>query len=213
LSIDGRAINKNMAINSSKIDLLVVDEKSNFLDSLEKLLFFLTQTEEGKEKMSWKWAIVALYEALYGAMILALQGGNFKRVIELCRTCKKTRSGKLISFEDAFKWIQEENKLPRRTGVKKFVPSEKQKEAILCISQDFRNNFVHFVPQTWFIDIKKFPETFKSCLGIIRFCLFESGSIPLLESEKKPYGDLLVKIDTCLNKKMKAPRLAARTEK
>lgn len=178
-------------------NLLIIDEKLILCDSLKQLNSFLHQIQ--KDKMFWRWAIIALHSALYQAMILTLQGSNYERVLELCRGCKKTRSGKLISFEDAFKWISQEKKMRRFVVSERFVPSKKHKKAMRLINKELRNRFVHFVPQIWIINTKEFQEVFKSCLEIIRFCLFESGNISWSENEKKPYNDLLIKISACLN--------------
>lgn len=189
-------IPKEIPQKEPDVELIVIDEKSNFLDSLGKLLFFLNQTE--KNKISWKWAILSLYEALYEAMILALQGTNPERVLELCRTCKKTRSEKLITFEEAFKWIKKKERMQMYVGSKIFIPNKKHNYAVDSLSKDFRNNFVHFIPRSWFIDVKEFPGMFKSCLEVIQFCLFESNNVIFLESERNIYSDILVKIDECL---------------
>ena len=55
-------------------DLSILNEVSNSEDSLNKALVFLEQAEE--DVFAWKWVIIAIYQALQGFCMLALEGAN-----------------------------------------------------------------------------------------------------------------------------------------
>lgn len=112
------------------------NKKSNTYDSLEKLFLFLNKIKE--DLNFWKWAIIALHNALYNAMILLLQGTNPIRVIQSISEKKYAikqldvnntkhvkkiwQHGKLITFLEAFKRIQKETPI--------FHATDKQRESI-----------------------------------------------------------------------------------
>lgn len=182
------------------------DEKSNTYDSLEKLLFFLDGVE--KNLNFWKWAIIALHSALYGSMILSLQGTHPDRVSKLPIKKKRIHTidekdnpvtieindKKLISFHDAFKRIQQTKYMKMYVGSKFFRPKHNHYEAVEWINDELRNPFLHFIPRGWSIGIKGLKEIFRDCLEIIEFCLFQSGNVRLEEDERQKFQDVLEKI-------------------
>lgn len=192
------------------------DEKSNTYDSLEKLSFFLDNIQNNLN--FWKWAIIALHNSLYGAMILALQGSNQTRVIEInkaflkelkkkygitqinvndCRQIGKIwQLGRLITFPEAFKRIQQEKYMKLNNNSNVFRARENYSKAIKFINEYLRNSFMHFKPGGWSIYIENLKEIFKDCLEIIEFCLFQSGNVRLEENERQLFQEILKKIKT-----------------
>src|SRR3989338_2969146 len=94
-----------------------IDERQNTLDSLHKTRVFLSKIDE--DEFYWKRAMIALHNALYGSMILVLQGTNPVRVEDKKKTeqMKKLRQKKnpleadtgeryVISFNEALRRIQ-----------------------------------------------------------------------------------------------------------
>jgi hypothetical protein len=192
------------------------DEKSNTYDSLEKMNFFLDQVHN--DLNYWKWSVIALHSSLYGAVILALQGTNPTRVINLKdkRLLKKLAKdygiqeidvndthqigkiwdhGKLISFREAFDRITKKEYMveSRNFQSKMFKPEQRHNTAIEWINDELRNPFLHFLPKDWSIEIRGLKDIFKDCLEIIEFCLFKSGNV-LLGEGKRSFEDILVKI-------------------
>jgi hypothetical protein len=137
------------------------DEKSNTYDSLEKVLFFLKNIK--MDLSYWKWAIFALHNGLYGAMILSLQGTNPARVIQINKMLKEKLKkfykinnienkhvgkiwlhGKLISFIESFNRIQKEKHMKMYIGSKIFRAKNHHKESIKWLNNELRNPFAHF---------------------------------------------------------------------
>ena len=190
------------------------DEKSNTYDSLEKLLVFL---EHAKTDLDyWKWVIFALHDALYGAMILSLQGTTSTRVIQINKPLKEKLKklyninsldvnntqqvgkiwlhGKLISFSEPFDRIQKEKFIKMNVNSKTFQANNKHKESIKWLNDELRNPFAHFSPRGWSIAIDDIKNILNPCFEIIEFCLFKSGNVLLDEQENKTFKDIMIKL-------------------
>jgi len=182
------------------------NEKSNTYDSLEKISFFLFQTNYSPS--FWKWVIIALHSGLYGAMILSLCGSNYDRVVKLPIKNKKNytlndrgepiaielEDRKLLSFPESFKRIQNPKYMKIYINSKVFVPRHSHCEAVEWINNELRNQFLHFIPQELSIGIEGIKEVFKNCLEIIEFCLFQSGNVLLNDKERELFENILREI-------------------
>jgi len=182
------------------------DEKSNTYDSLEKLLFFLNNIEN--DLNFWKWAIIALHSSVYGAMILSLLGSHPDRVSKFPIKKRKmhsvdetgkpiileTEDTRLISFPEAFRRIQNEKFMRMYVKSVFFKTETRHKESMEWLNDRFRNQFIHFVPVGWSIEIKGLTNLFRDCLEIIEFCLFQSGNVLLEEDERKLFEKVVENI-------------------
>lgn len=210
--------NSNAQIVSNAVlqqTFLRFNEKSNTYDTLEKLLLFLNKSE--KDFSFWKWAIIALHNALYNAMVLLLQGTNPIRVIQSdkenlrsilekkygikqldvnnTKHVKKIwQHGKLIDFLEAFRRIQKEKFTKINIRSKYFQANKKHKESIKWLNNALRNKFIHFRPQVLCISIPDLKDILEPCLEIIEFCLFKSNNVILDENEKEKFKIILNKI-------------------
>lgn len=190
------------------------DEKSNTYDSLEKVLFFLKNVKE--DLNYWKWVIFALHNALYGAMILSLQGTNPARVIQIDDTLKERIKkrynihnldinntqhvgkvwlhGKLISFTESFNRIQKEKFMKMNVGSKTFQTRDCHKRSIKWLNNELRNPFAHFSPRGWSIAMDDIKNILNPCFEIIEFCLFKSGNVLLDKQEIKLFKNITTKL-------------------
>jgi len=190
------------------------DEKSNTYDSLEKLFVFLGKTK--CDLNYWKWVIFALHNALYGAMILSLQGTNPTRVILIDNTLKEKLKkqydiqnldvnniqhvgkiwlhGKLISFTESFSRIQKQKFMKMYVTSKTFQAKDCHKKSIKWLNNELRNPFVHFSPRGWSIAIDSIKNLLNPSFEIIEFCLFKSGNVLLDKQEKKLFKDITTKL-------------------
>ena len=75
---------------------LRLDEVENAIDNLEACGLFL---QEFPEPIRWKWAIIALHQALYGFAVAAIQGSDSTSVLKN----PADHSSQLISFWEALK--------------------------------------------------------------------------------------------------------------
>lgn len=138
-----------------------------------------------KDLHSWEWVIIALHNALQGSMVLALRGSNGLNVLnDECATKwmeayemdKQPPSDiKLDSFMNLYKKIKSKSMLLYGIS-KKFDPKGTQGKSIKQLNK-FRNEFIHFVPKSWSIEVSGFPQMVIDCLEIMYFLLFESCNV------------------------------------
>jgi hypothetical protein len=58
-------------------DHFEIDEVENLIDNLEMIAHFI----EAPIPYNWKWAVIALHQALYGALISTLQGSDPRQTV------------------------------------------------------------------------------------------------------------------------------------
>lgn len=132
-----------------------------------------------------KWAVVALHNSLQGFMVLSLQGTNSLNVLtdEFAKEwllAYEHKSGlypelKLESFLGLYKRIKSKRML-LYTISKRFQPKGNQTNSVKKLN-DLRNDFIHFVPQKWSLEISGLPAIFRDCISIIEFLAFECGNV------------------------------------
>lgn len=144
--------------NKDNLNCLRIDEKENAIDSLEMSLSFLKKTKENK--FYWKWVIIAIYNALYGFMVCALTQGNPDNVL-------KGSNSYLISFKDALERIQKKEYLGC-FGVKPIILDQKDKKDMEILQKILRNNFEHFSPKAWIIELSGMSIIMNTGLKIIK---------------------------------------------
>jgi len=149
---------------------LTITEELNALDYLEKAYLFIQETESNL--LAWKWVVLSLHSALYGFAICACKGTNPKNVTY------KTKKGieKLISFDDALKHCQDPKRMKMTIKSNHLVLTYKQKEAINYLKKVLRNNFEHYTPKGWSIELHGMPEIAMNVLDVIRFLVIETGN-------------------------------------
>ncbi len=141
-------------------------EETNALDYLAKTYFFIKETE--KDVNAWKWVILCTHSVLYGFAICALKGTNPANVTN--------KQGWLINFPEAIKRCQDP-KWMRMTVVSKLLQlTPEQEESISRLQKEFRNNFEHYVPKLWAIEVSGMPNIIGHSLDVIRFLALESGN-------------------------------------
>ncbi|MCJ7552531.1 MAG: hypothetical protein MUO34_01490 [Ignavibacteriaceae bacterium] len=144
------------------------DEQTNALDYLEKSFSFLQTVEQNPQ--NWKWVIITLHSALYGFAISACKGTNYESVVT------KTKRGheRLIDFDEALRRSQDPTWMRVNINYRVFELSLSQKESIRKLHKVFRNNFEHFTPTSWSIEIHGMPMIILDCFEVIRLLIIYS---------------------------------------
>lgn len=62
------------------------------------------------------------------------------------------------------------------TNSEKFVPNGSQGCSIKELN-DLRNEFIHFVPKGWSLEVSELPRIFTDCLDFIEFLGWECGNV------------------------------------
>ena len=160
---------------------LRTDEKDNAVDSLEMAAQLLTELKTTQRSLFWKWISISLFNALYGFSICAIQGTNPDRVKELDKKTGQIKD-RLISFSEALKRTQEDKWMRQFTHSRTLSLTSDQKQSIKKLGEDIRNNFEHFIPKGWSIEISGMPKIVSDVVEVIDFLAFSSGN-PLWDTE------------------------------
>jgi hypothetical protein len=148
---------------------LHTDEKEDLLTSLTMLN--LTLIEVRKDVSAWKWAIIVTHSALQSAFVCYLSSiGNSLLVAKpedadawlKAHYSDKTYPEMML---DSFLNLYHKIKQKKIDGYK-FVPHGTQGKNIKRLNK-YRNEFIHFFPKDWSIEVSGLPEICKDCLDVI----------------------------------------------
>ncbi len=139
----------------------------------------------------WKWAILAMHSGLQGMMVLALQGSHGLHVLKP-KDAKRwldvhDKGGpypsnlKLENFLSLYKKIKGDLMI-MRVNSKKFKPKGTQENSINLLNQ-LRNEYVHFTPRVWVLELEGLPGKLLDCLDIAVFLAWQSGNVFWNESD------------------------------
>jgi len=161
-------------------NLLSLSEETNALDYLEQAHYYIQQTE--KRNIAWKWVILTLHGAFYMFAICALKGTNPDNVTFKTKKCEK----RLISFGEALRRCQDPRWMIMTVTSKPLQLTTQQKISIQTLRESFRNNFEHYIPKLWLIEIHGMPKIALDVLKVIHFLALETGNyVHLNEAQKK----------------------------
>lgn len=185
-------------------EYLQIDEVDNLIDNLEMVAYFLTLDFTYK----WKWVIIALHQALYGALIAALQGIDPSQTVvdhkkttgktvkfhvkneqiasklgeNKTKTRKRLTEPYLISLDEALRRMKRNDRPPNE----RLITTQKENNAIKKLTKEFRNEFEHFFPQSWMISKDIFPPIVKHVMRVIEFLACDSTCINMsIEQEER----------------------------
>ncbi len=188
-----------------------IDEVENLIDNLEMVAHFL----EAPIPYKWKWAVIALHQALYGALITTLRGTDARQTV----VDRQKDSGKaiilhvnrvpidiiassfgkdeetirewltnpfLISLDEALRRVKRKDCLPALVNARPLVTTPEEDDAIRVLTKEFRNEFEHFAPKGWVVFTSIFPPIAEIVLRVIHFLVFESNCVNLsVEKEQR----------------------------
>lgn len=149
--------------------------ETNALDFLEKAFIFIKNVES--VPTDWKWVILSLHSSLYGFAVAACRGTDSSSVI----TVSKKGYESLISFDEALKRCQNDSIPPGKC----LELSDSEKESIRKLTKHLRNEFEHFQPKGWSIEIHGMPQIALNVLKVIRFLALDCSFYVHLSSTQK----------------------------
>lgn len=172
---------------------LRIDEKGNATDSLQKATEFLKNTKS--DPLYWKWFIVAIHHAIYHFMLLALQNSDLSGIWKepeklvnrgLSREVVDIENpqNKLVGFVEAFGRIQDTTRMSGYVNAKPFVADTRHKEAAVRLNTILRNNFAHFSPKGWSIEISFIIEAVSPMLEVVEFLILNSRRLFMDEQQR-----------------------------
>jgi hypothetical protein len=164
---------------------LRLTEETNALDYLEKASYFVQKTEE--DLTAWKWVVIALHGALYGFAVCACRHTSNYNV-----TISTKKGDKLIGFWDALEICQDSRRMKMLIHSKHLILTEEQKRSIEFLTNVLRNNFEHYLPKLWSIELHGMPQIAIDVLNVIRFLALEAGTYINLNEAQRERIDFLI---------------------
>jgi hypothetical protein len=186
---------------------LRTDETNEAIKSLHKTHQFVLQIHE--DAYNWKWVMIALHNSTQAFMVLALKGTasfnvckNKKKFLDAMLSGDDYPDLRMENFIYLYKYIKSEDRMKIGIGSKNFLASMETDYAMKTLNE-IRNNFIHFVPSHWSLEISILPGLCKSVLCVIEFLILESGNIRFYtdyELEKASLSKLISEIRKELEK-------------
>ncbi len=168
---------------------LRTDEAEEALSALEALGEFLPAAH--RDPYRWKWALLALHNALQGFMVLALRGSNGLAALrdDVAEEWLKAHeaggpypSERLDSFQGLYAKIKGDRM--RVFGHSKpFAPKGSQGRSVKLLNS-LRDEFIHFTPKGWSLELSGLPKMCLDCLDVIEFLYRDSGNVVLYEESQ-----------------------------
>lgn len=162
---------------------LKTDEREEGLAALE----FLTEISAPlpSDNYRWKWVFVVLHNAVQAFMVLALRqsdgGGPIRDdVMAKIRRAWETKTippaEKLDSFLGLYKKIKRAERMQKYGQSRPLVATPEQDRSMKTL-HELRNDFLHFTPKGWALELSGAVDISLNSLEIIRFLVNESGTI------------------------------------
>jgi hypothetical protein len=132
---------------------------------------------------AWKWGFLALHSALQGACVChmtttaaplgAVTKNNAKEWMDYHDASRKNQSGeppdtKMMSLPDLLKSVRQQGSCGGFSDSKKIEISDKELAWLKRLHVEVRNQFVHFAPLGWSIEVSGMPQIGKTIARIIK---------------------------------------------
>lgn len=130
----------------------------------------------GQDPQEWKWVVLALHSALQGACVCHLTGSaqpvgavteknaaDWLAYFDATRTNPETKRPKtqLMSLPELLKAVREPYSAGDRSNAEGVALSDSEFAWLKNFHKDIRNQFVHFAPMGWSIEVSGIPEIAK----------------------------------------------------
>jgi hypothetical protein len=180
---------------------LMTDETQEAILALQLTREQLSHLASSGSHHYWNWVIVGLHHALQSFMVLALSPNNYLNVLtekdakaELAgyqQGHRKYSEPKLDKFINLYKKIKSD-RMKIYIDSKPFNPNHTQDRSVEKLNA-LRNDFIHFVPKSWAIEVNGLLQIAEDCINIIAFLAFESGNVAWHDVDLKEQTQDLVR--------------------
>lgn len=140
----------------------------------------------------WKWAIIALHNAVQAFIVCAISGTDQLGALKpkdaeewlnaYYRRLTPPSDVRLDFFPELYKRAKE------KTGFKASEDFDMDIETLTAL----RNDFIHFTPKGWSLEVSGLPQIFLNCLTLIEYLGWNAGCINWYEEpdENQAKGEL-----------------------
>lgn len=142
------------------------------------------------DNYEWKWALLAIHNAMQGFMVCALRGTSGLNVLkkEIAREwIRAHRAGEELPQEEMDYFLALYKKIKSKMMLQfeessAFAPSGTQTSSVKKLNR-WRNKFIHYLPCHWSIDVRDLPALCGDVLDVIYF-LNNSINIDFVTSDE-----------------------------
>lgn len=136
------------------------------------------------DNYNWKWLLISLHGAVQGIMVLALWNGNglltlrdggAKKWMTAYETCAPYPPDKLDSFLSFYKKVKDKDKF-HTVGAGPFHAGPSHDKSMEQLN-DIRNQFIHFTPKGWSLELAGLPRICTDALDVIKYFGWVSATI------------------------------------
>ena len=161
---------------------LRTDEEAEAANAMQMAAHFAEELE-GDPRL-WRWVIIALHNAIQGAMVLSLRHGNgllaltdecFKQWMEAHESQTPYPVEKLDSYLNLYKKVKH-TKIGQIGGNQRFVAKGSEGKNIKRLNS-LRNEFIHFTPKGWSLEIDGLPQICQDASRLVSFLGWETQNI------------------------------------
>ena len=175
---------------------LHTDEYQEVVSTLKSCRHFLARTDY--DVTYWKWVFISLHSVVQGCMVIALTRSDSFGAInaEKERAWREayakgnvlpSEQSNLLSFLDLYGKIKKKGAI-QNTSVDRFVLKGSQTRSIKALNS-VRNDFIHFTPKGWALELSGAPKIALDCLDVARFLIMNSGRFNIFNDFKE--GELI----------------------
>jgi hypothetical protein len=146
---------------------LYFDEREDVLTSTDLLAIVTPKLK--KQPSYWKWMTIAAHNGLQGALVCAIQNTSATNVLNKESATKMLNYLKTLEGDRPQEYLADFVTLLKE--YRKKYPSHgitpEQLKSIHGLHKQFRNNFAHFVPKGWWIEIAMFSHAGRASAVLI----------------------------------------------
>ena len=132
--------------------------------------------EVSSDPYLWKWVLISLHNAVQGFMVLSLWNGNGLLALRdrvAAKWIAAHEDGGPYPVEKLDEFLNLYSKVKNASnfhfeGVGPFLPGSTHDESIKRLN-DFRNEFIHFTPKGWSLELAVLPRICLDALDVVQF--------------------------------------------
>lgn len=171
----------------SQVRYLRTDEREEAVRSLEWAATQSLLIE--KDPYLWKWVLVSLHNAVQGFLVLALWNGNGLLTMKPKLAAKWLKAledsapfpgDRLDDFLSLYEKAKDSESF-HLVGASPFAPGANHDRSMKRLNE-FRNEFIHFTPKGWSLELAGLPAICLDVLAIVRHFGWETTPINWYEA-------------------------------
>ena len=161
---------------------LRTDEEAEAANAMEMAARFAKDLES--DSHLWRWVIIALHNAAQGMMVLSLRHGN--GLLALTDDCFKKwmdahDNHTIYPVEKLDNYLNLYNKVKHSEtgqigGNQRFISEGSESNSIKRLN-GLRNEFIHFTPKGWSLEVDGLPRICIDCARLVSFLGLETQNI------------------------------------